>query len=390
MKIAIVHDYLNEYGGAERVLQTLSEMYPEAPIYTAFAVPGSSAQTAFRNKNIITSWFNKFPFYNKLYSPLRFLIPWIWKSFDLSQYDLIISSASWYITKGFGNPEKRPIEICYCHTPPRWLYGYETSINWQKWWIVRVYALIVGHFLRMYDFYQAQKVDVFLANSKNVANRIRKFYRREAEVVYPPVKLPITNFQFSNNTQNSNSKLPNDYYLMVTRIVGGKGIEMAVEAAKKVGFKLVIAGERAGYSKFSITNDQLPNNVRFLNRVSEEEKIKLMSGARAFLALSKDEDFGITPVESQMRGVPVIAFNGGGYRETVIEGGTGVLFEDYSADGLIKAMEKFNKIKWDKKVIRKNAEKFSEERFKKEIKEVVNTFNITPRSPLNLRGEGKR
>ncbi|KKU69702.1 MAG: Glycosyl transferase group 1 [Candidatus Amesbacteria bacterium GW2011_GWA1_47_20] len=163
MRVALVHDYLNEYGGAERVLEALAEMWPEAPIYTAFAVPNSSAVKAFGGKKIITSWFQNIPLYNKLYSPLRFFIPWIWESFNLSEYDLVITSASWYITKGLGKKE-----ICYCHTPPRWLYGYETSIAWKKYWPVRIYATIVGHFLRMYDFSQAQKVGVFVANSKNV------------------------------------------------------------------------------------------------------------------------------------------------------------------------------------------------------------------------------
>lgn len=353
MKVALVHDYLNEYGGAERVLETLSEMWPEAPIYTAFAVPGSSAAKAFLGKKIIASWFQNLPFYWRLYSPLRFLIPWIWETFDFSGYDLIITSASWYVTKGLG---KRfgVREICYCHTPPRWLYGYKTSINLQKYWPVRVYALIVGHFLRMYDFKQAQKVDVFVANSREVANRIRKFYRREAVVVYPPVIA-------SANGEALSTK--GDYYLMVVRLVGGKGIEMALAAARKYGFKLKIAGEVAGFAKVE--------GVESLGRVTDEEKFRLMTGAKGFLALASDEDFGITPVESMMCGTPVIAFNGGGYKESVINGKTGVLFDEYSVEGLGKAIQDFNKLKWDRSLIKRHAEKFSKERFKKEIREFV-------------------
>jgi len=382
MNIAIVHDYLNEYGGAERVLQTLSEMYPEAPIFVAFAVPRSSAQIAFKDKKIISSWFQNVPFYNKLYSPLRFFIPLIWKSFNFSEYDLIITSASWYITKGLATGSTK--EICYCHTPPRWLYGYETSVNWRKWWIVRVYALIVGHFLRMYDFEQAQKVNVFLANSKNVANRIRKFYRRESIVIYPPVIHPsflVPPFPGKAGTfpPNLGGKNKEGFYLMVTRVVGGKGIELAIEAAEKGGFKLMIAGERAGFRKSQITNHK-SQNVEFLGRVSEEKKIELMTNAKAFLALSRDEDFGITPVESQMCGTPVIAFNGGGYRESVVPDKTGVLFDNYSVDGILGAMDKFDKLKWDKKVIRKSAEKFSEERFKNKIREIVDSLQCVPKS----------
>lgn len=368
MRTALVHDYLNEYGGAERVLQTLSEMWPEAPIYTAFAVPGSSAVKAFTGKKIITSWFQNIPFYNKLYSPLRFLIPWIWGSFNFSEYDLVITSASWFITKGLAPLRHKaseglrvPLEICYCHTPPRWLYGYETSINWQKYWPVRIYSAIVGHFLRMYDFSQAQKVGVFVANSKNVAERIEKFYRREAVVIYPPVTHPA----ISKTSPQPRSLIQErgDYYLIVSRLVGGKGIEMAVTAARKYGFKLKIAGEFAGLNKME--------GVETLGRVTDEERNKLMAEAKGFLALAKDEDFGITPVEAQMCGTAVIAFNGGGYRETVVDGKTGVLFDDYSAEGLGEAIKRFGKIKWDEKMIKKNAEKFSKENFKKQMTSLV-------------------
>lgn len=366
--MAIVHDYLNEYGGAERVLETLCKMYPEAPIYTAFAVPGSSAQEAFAGRKIIQSWFHWVPFYQKLYSPLRFLIPWIWGPFNFSGYDLLITSASWYITKGLG--KKFGVkELCYCHTPPRWLYGYETSINWKKWGIVRAYALVVGHFLRMYDFEQAQKVDTFIANSANVQSRIRKFYRRESRVIYPPIKIQKSNDKFTKQNQNSNSR--KDYYLMVTRIVGGKGIEIAIEAAQKAGFKLVVAGEKAGWAKYPIINNQSPNNIQFLGRVSEEEKYSLMANAKAFLALARDEDFGITPIEAQAAGTPIIAYNGGGYKESVIDGKTGVLFNEYSADGLLSAIGKFNKLKWNNKACQENAKRFSEERFIKDFQNIV-------------------
>lgn len=356
MKVALVHDYLNEYGGAERVLEALSRIWPDAPIYTAFAVPGSSGQKAFEGKRVITSWFQKVPGYHKLYSPLRFLIPRIWDRWDFSDYDLVVSSASWYVTKGMKRGPKTR-EICYCHTPPRWLYGYETSVNWQRWWPVRVYGLLVGHFLRMYDWDQAQKVDVFAANSKNVANRIRKFYRREAEVIYPPVSVKSVRAK------------PGNYYLMVTRIVGGKGIEMAIEAVKKAGFRLVVAGEKAGWAR--VNNGSKMENIEFLGRVSEEEKYSLMSGARGFLALARDEDFGITPVESICCGTPVVAFNGGGYRESVADGKSGVLFDDYSPEGLIAAIGRLEQIKWDRTKIKTEGKKFSEDRFFRKMKKLA-------------------
>src|SRR3989344_3568477 len=191
MKVALVHDYLNEFGGAERVLLALSEIWPKAPIYTAFYRKGSTAYERFRDKKIIASWAQRIPFFAKLASPLRFLAPLIWGSFDFSDYDVVITSAGWYVTKGVirspgnqvirtsgkkgKNPDipttrhpDNPIEICYCHTPPRYLYGYTTSVDWQKYWPVRAYALVVNHFMRVYDFEAAQRVNYFIANSQNV------------------------------------------------------------------------------------------------------------------------------------------------------------------------------------------------------------------------------
>ena len=189
-KNAIVHDYLIDFGGAERVLVALHEMYPEAPIYTSIYRPKLLGKFAdkFSDTKIVESWFGKIPFAEKLISPLRFLLPLIWKSLNLKEYDLIVSSSSWAITKGF-DKKKGAIEICYCHTPPRYLYGYDTSRKFTGIFgkLVWFYGLIVNHFMRMYDFKQAQKVDYFIANSNEVASRIAKFYHRDATVIYPPI-----------------------------------------------------------------------------------------------------------------------------------------------------------------------------------------------------------
>jgi glycosyltransferase involved in cell wall biosynthesis len=364
MKIALVHDYIKEYGGAERVLEALTEIFPEAPIYTAFVNKKGTAYEHFKNKQIIPSWVQGIPFFaSKLHSPLRFLAPFIWESFDLSDYDIVISSASWYITKGlkkrFG--KNRFIEICYCHTPPRWLYGYNTSINFQKYSLVKLYAVVVGHFMRLYDYKAAQKVDYFIANSKEVAGRIKKFYRRDSVVIYPPVALAKVKRVKKEN-----------YYFIVSRIVGGKGLNIAVDAAIKMGFKLKIAGSSAGYY---LGHEELikksQGKVEFLGQVTDEELVKLYGGAKAFLALSEDEDFGITPVESMLCGTPVIAFNGGGYKETVINNKTGLFFDNYSVESLCEAINNFENLKIDPKDCIEQAQKFSKERFKKEIEEFV-------------------
>ena len=364
MRIALVHDYLNEYGGAERVLKVLSDMYPDAPIYTAFYKKGSSAYNQFKNKKIIPSWVHHLPFFSSyLHSPLRFLTPLIWGSFDFSEYDIIIGSASWYVTKGF-TKGKNTKEICYCHTPPRWLYGYKTSVGFQKYWLVKLYAAIVGHFMRLYDFSQAQKVNIFVANSKNVAARIQKFYRRDSVVIYPPVSLPTV------------PKVPKgDYYLIISRIVGAKGLDLAVNTALKLKLKLKIVGEPAGYyTEYQNLQKLAGNKVDFLGRVSDEELVKLYAGAKAFLALSTDEDFGITPVESMLCGTPVIAFRGGGYLETVVEDKTGVFFDESTVESLSAAIKKFEKSKFKTSDYISQAQKFSREVFVQKIQKLVSSF----------------
>ena len=362
MKVALVHDYIAEYGGAERVLEVLSEMFPDAPIYTAYSKKDSEAFKHFKDRKIVESWAAVIPYFPKLASPLRFLTPWIWGSLDLSKFDLVISSSSWYSTKGFNKKDGKPIEICYCHTPPRWLYGYSTSIEWQKYAPVRIYGKVIGKQIRKYDYEAAQRVNFFIANSKEVASRIKRFYNRDATVIYPPVSLSTTNKKFEKG----------DYYFVLSRIVGAKGLEIAVEAAEKMGFKLKIAGANFGYytgHKAMIKKGL--ENVEFLGFVPDAELVKLYSEAKGFLALAHDEDFGMTPVESMLCGTPVVAFNGGGYKETVIDGKTGVLFDDYSAEGLESAINKFEKSKFDEKEIIAHAQKFSKERFEKETRAFI-------------------
>jgi glycosyltransferase involved in cell wall biosynthesis len=360
LKIALVHDYLKEYGGAERVLEALSEIYPAAPIYTAFLVKDSVAGRAFKGKKIITSWGNSFLSFQNLYSPLRFLAPLIWESFDFKDYDLVISSASWYITKGIITPENS-LHLCYCHTPPRWLYGYQTSVEWKKFWPVRIYGEILAYFMRKYDFIASQRVDYFIANSENVQKRISKFYRRDSTVIYPPVEV-------EKIKEATRDLKPQDYFLIASRVVGAKGLDLAIEAANKLGFKLKIIGEPAGLKwEEEKLNKLKGETVEFLGRVSDSELYRYYGQCKAFLALAQDEDFGITPVEAMAAGRPVIAYAGGGYLETVIEDKTGAFFDDYSTEGLIKVIKIFDPSKYKPEDCRKQAEKFSKERFKKEI-----------------------
>jgi len=363
MKIALVHDYMKEFGGAERVLRVLSDLYPKAPIYTAFRVKNSSCDKEFKDRTVRESWLSWLIKYFNLYSPLRFLAPLIWMTMDLSEYDLVITSCSSFFARGFKVGPKTKV-LAYCHTPPRFLYGYETSINLQRYWIVRVYAVIVNHFLRIFDLWSSQKVDRWLVNSENVKKRVRKFYRVESEVVYPPVEV-------RKMIAKSKGVRKEDFFLIVSRLVGAKGLVESAMAAKKLGFKLKVVGEAVG---FSVVEKELKKikEVELLGRVSDESLWELYAKAKGFLAFAKEEDFGITVVEAQASGTPVIAFNGGGFRETVKDGETGVFVEATDEKTIAVAMKKFSEIKWSQQKLLKQAELFSRENFEYKIKRIVN------------------
>jgi glycosyltransferase involved in cell wall biosynthesis len=363
MKIALVHDYIRDFGGAERVLKALTEIYPASPIYTAFAVKDSTAYREFQNKKIIESSWAPFIRKANLYSPLRFLLPWIWKSIDLSDYDLVITSCSNYLARGFKVGKKTKV-IAYCHTPPRWLYGYATG-DLQKILPIRIYAALIAHFIRIFDFNSAQEVDAWIVNSQNVAARVQKFYRRESKVIYPPVDTK----KFSAVSQNIKKE---NWFLIVSRLVGTKGIVEAAQAAKKLGIQLKIVGEGVGLLSIEQRlKKSVGKNVELLGRVEDEELMALYARAKGFIALARDEDFGLTVVEAQAAGTPVIAFAGGGFLESVVEGKTGIFVKDTDVATLGKAFKRFNQMKWDKREIQKNAEKFSKERFIREIKNFI-------------------
>ena len=359
MKVALVHDYLGEFGGAERVLLALSDMYPEAPIYTAFWRPGD-AYERFRGRDIRVSWAHHVPgFSTALHSPLRFLAPNIWGSFDFSGYDLVISSASWYVTKGFGSRgtnRKNPVEICYCHTPPRWLYGYQTS---KQNSLFRTYGTFVGFFMRQYDYNAAQRVNYFIANSEETKKRIEKFYRRDAEVIYPPITVNVQ--QLTVNRKKS-------YFLIVSRLAQPKHIEIAIESAKKLSFDLKIVGIGPDEARLRAIAD---DHVEFLGHVPDVRLPELYAGAHAFLALATDEDFGMTPVEAMAMGTPVIAYRGGGYTESVLEGKTGIFFDRGTPDALSDAIKRLRLMHISTGACRARAQQFSLSRFRKEFSSFV-------------------
>jgi glycosyltransferase involved in cell wall biosynthesis len=353
MKIALVHDYFKEIGGAERVLIALQEIFPEAPVYTAYKFPKYWSE--FKINNVIESWGKYLPFLPKFISYYTILSPLFFISFDLSEYDLVIvSQTGGYFPNGVKIGPKTKL-ITYCHTPPRFLYGYETATKERNKWYWRPISAIANHILLLVDFAFAQKPHLFIANSENVADRIKKFYRRDSVVVYPPVSPPsIPPLNLSRGK----------YYLVISRIVGSKGLELLYDLGNK--YKIIVAGRAINNSGEEIVQKLKDSNIEYLGEVTEEKKWELMAGAKGFLCLSKDEDFGISPVEAQMCGTPVIAYNSGGYRETVVHNKTGILFDGYTSQKLSDSISEFEKIKWDKKEIIKHAQKFSKENFVKQ------------------------
>ncbi len=367
MKIALVHDSLKEPGGAEAVLMTLKEIWPEAPVYTAYAFPKfwGRYKEILDKWEIHQSWGKYLPFLPKFLSYYTILSPLFFSTMDLSEYDVvIISQTGGYFPNGIKVGSKTKV-VTYCHTPPRFLYGYDTATKERYKWYWRPISEVANHILRMVDFNFAQKPHLFIANSKNVANRIRKFYRRESEVIYPPIEIS------TKNKVLSAKGITKDYFLIISRIIGSKNIELAVEAANKYGFKLKIAGRAIGENGKRIAEKIKGKSVEYLGEVDEKTKIDLMVTAKAFLALEKDADFGMTVVEPQAYGTPVIAYRNGGYLEAIEENKTGVFFDELTVEGLGKGIQQFNKLKWDKKVLMKNAQKFSKENFIKRIRSIV-------------------
>lgn len=368
MKVALVHDQLREFGGAERVLVSLKKIFPQADIYTTTFDRESlgSHKNLIKNWKIIVSWFGKIPVLNSFYSPFRFLTPLIWESFDFSDYDLVISSSGSWMSKGIIT-KKPTVHISYIHHPPRYLYGYETAIEWKKYWFVRFYAYIVNHFLRIWDFKSTKRPDYLIANSEETKKRIEKFYRRSSTVIYPPVSIPKNvSLDSSPSAQNDRGS---EYYITISRLAKAKHVDMLIKAANKMKFNLKIIG--TGRDEQYLKSIAGPT-VEFLGNLSDQQFKDVFLGAKAFLFASRDEEFGIACVEAMGYGLPVIAYNSGGIPEYVINGKNGFLYEKLKESYLVKKVKELESLGKEKYLemrnqARKTAERFSNEKFKKEI-----------------------
>lgn len=360
MKTALIHDWLVNLGGAEKVLEAIYEIYP-SPIYTLLSNKERLKGTIFERAEIINSFIQKMPMAGKIYRKYLVFFPLAIEQFDLSSYDLIISS-SHAIAKGVLRKTDQ-IHICYCHTPIRYgwdLYHVYMKESGLKRGLRGLIAKIILHYIRIWDQATVNRVDYFIANSRYTKKRINKHYGREAVVIYPPVDVDC----FELYTKKE------DFYLTVSRMVPYKRIDIIVEAFNRIPERrLVIIGE--GPTLKSIKS-KARSNIEILGFQPFSVLRSYMERARAFV-FAAEEDFGIAPVEAMACGTPVIAYGKGGIIESVLEGRTGLFFGEQTPESVIMAIRDFERLvdKMDPFEIRKNAERFSRERFKREFKEFV-------------------
>ena len=358
MKTALIHYWLVNDRGGEKVVAELVRLFPEADLFTHVYDP-SAVPESIRRLNIRTTFIQKLPFAKKLYKNYLPLMPLALWRLDLSGYDLIISSESGP-AKGIRKP-KGAVHICYCHTPMRYLWDLSDEYAQNASILQKLGMKLLRSPLRKWDVWSASQVDHFIANSQFVADRIKRIYNREATVIYPPVDTE----HFAAIKRD-----PQDFYLFFGQLTAYKRADLAVQAFNRLGKRLVVAGTG---ECFQTLEKMAGPNIEFLGRVSDEQRDELYSQAKA-LVFPGIEDFGIIPVEAQAAGCPVIAFRAGGALETVIENETGVFFDEPTEDSLINAVCLFEKLEFNGSACRINAARFSAEQFVRAIHSFISRF----------------
>ncbi|MDW8405466.1 glycosyltransferase [Chloroflexus sp.] len=346
MRVALVHDYLNQYGGAERVLEALHELFPAAPVYTSIFDPATMPVT-YQQWDIRTSFMQRLPAWRTQFRRYVALYPTAFERFDLSNYDLIISSSSAF-AKGV-IPRPGALHICYCHTPMRfaWRTGDYVAREQINGFQAKLLPFLLNY-LRIWDTVSANRVDLFVANSREVAGRIARYYRRPAIVIPPPVDLPPYE-----------PRPPAEFYLAGGRLIPYKRLELVIEAFNRLRLPLKIFGDGRDRSRLE---RMAGPNIEFLGWVDEATRLDLFARCRAFI-FPGEEDFGITPLEVLAVGRPVIAYAAGGALETLIEGVTGRFFYQPTAAALAAAVALSRTDPVDSLALRRHAERFSRERF---------------------------
>lgn len=356
MKVALVHDHLAQDGGAERVARALQNIFPDSPTYT-LVYDRKNAHPDFANREIRTSFLQKMPFGVSKYQWYLTLMPTATESFDLNEYKLIISSSSIF-SKGI-IPGPDALHICYCHTPPRFLWT--DSHNYLKElkhnYFIRKFIPLILTKLRQWDKIAAERVDFFIANSREVQKRIKKYYNRDSTVIYPPVE--TNKFYISKNISN--------YFLAGGRLVGYKKFDLLIKAFNRLNMPLKIFGAGPLFKK--LKQDAKPN-IEFVGKISEDKKTRLFSECLAFLN-PQIEDFGITAVEAMASGRPVIAYQAGGALETVIEGKTGLFFSDQNWEDLADKILRFKFNDFNSAEIKQHATQFDAAVFQQQMQSFI-------------------
>ncbi len=359
MKTVVVHEWLVSPAGSEEVVKAILRLYP-SPLYTLFASSDLVQQPPFKTLEIHTSFLQKLPGIQRYYRNFFPLFPLAVESFDLREYDVILSSSHAFAKGVLRHADQ--VHICYCHTPIRYAWDlyheYVSPLPWPK----RVASRFFLHYIRIWDLSTVSRVDAFIANSKFVARRIQKLYGRKADVVYPPVHVE----EFPVVTEKE------DYFVAASRFVPYKRMDLIVRAFRELpDLKLLVVGD--GERSKEIKNlARGAKNIEFLGYQPRETLKEILAKARAFV-FAAIEDFGILPVEAQACGTPVIAYGRGGVLETVVDGTTGLFFHEQTPEALQEAVLRFLKIedRFDPHEIRQNAEKFSAERFDEKYRQVV-------------------
>jgi len=355
VRVALIHDWLVTMGGAERVLEELARMYPDAPIYAGVVRP-EALSPYLQQKTLIPSLVQRWPKATRWYNRYLPLLAYGVEQWDLSAYDVVISSSA-AIAKGVITPAET-FHLSYVHTPMRYAWDmYHAYRSQEAKGVTRRIMGPVFHYMRMWDRLSADRVDQLVANSRAVAQRIAKHYRRPSVVVPPPVDVDRLQVQYR----------PGEHYLVLSRLVRYKRFDLAVEAANRLQLPLVVAGDGPDRGRLEAMAGP---TIKFVGRVDEATRIRLMEDAKALL-FPGEEDFGIVPVEIQAAGRPVIAFGRGGVLDTVVAGETGLLFAEQTIDDLVEAILGADAIEWDPEHIRRQSEQFRPEYFRQAIFNLV-------------------
>lgn len=356
MRIALVHDYLVQYGGAERVLESFCELYPYAPVYTLL-YDKDAMHGKFSDKRIYTSFLQKLPFAKRQHRLFPPLMPSAIEQFDFSPYDIVLSDSSSF-AKGIITPP-HTTHICYMHTPMRYAWDdcqrYTQEFHFPS--LIKKFVPFAMNAIRVWDRASADRPDKIVANSTFVADRIKKYYRRDADVIHPPVS---TEKFFVSEKQEA-------YFLMVGRLIAYKRHDIVIRAFNKLKLPLKIIGR--GPESGRLQRIAGPT-IEFLGRASDAELAKYYSRCRAFL-FPQEEDFGIVAIEALASGRPVIAYRGGDIPRHVTEGETGIFFDEQNVDAIVGAVQKFQGSRFDAQKIREASLKFDKKIFQENIKQYV-------------------